>query len=354
MRPFDKLCSPSLTAGASLAFSLAVLLAVSLAAWPTPSTRSGQAVLVVLNKSDHEAALVDPAAYQVLAKLATGKGPHEVAASPDGRYAYVSNYGAFGVFRPGEQAKTEPGHTITVLDLKHRAVKATFELGSYTQPHGIGVSRDGTRVWVTCEGAQAVLELDAATGKVFKAWKTNQQVSHMVVPTPDERKLYVANIGSGSVSVIERTSDAASTIPTGAGSEGIAVSPDGREVWVANRAANTLSVIDTATDRVVASPESGGRMPIRVKFTPDGQQVWVSNARSDSLSVFDAPRRQLLATVEVGAVPVGIQITPDGQRAFVANTNANQVTVIDVPSRKILRTFSTGNEPDGMAWAAFQ
>ena len=30
--------------------------------------------LVVLNKSDHEAALVDPAAYQVVAKLPTGKG----------------------------------------------------------------------------------------------------------------------------------------------------------------------------------------------------------------------------------------------------------------------------------------
>ncbi len=335
--------------------SLGLWLVVLLAALAEPSTSSGQGVLVVLNKSDHEAALVDPATYEVLARLPTGKGPHEVGVSPDGRYAFVSNYGSFGIFRPGEPAKTEPGHTITVLDLKQRAVKGTFELGSYSQPHGIWVSRDGGQVWVTCEGAQAVLELDAATGKILRTWKTTQETSHMVVPTPDERKLYVANIGSGSVSVIARTKDAGSggvaTIPTGAGAEGIAVSPDGREVWVANRGANTLAVISAATDRVVASFESGGKMPIRVKFTPDGKQVWVSNARSNTVSVFDAGSRQLLATIDVGAVPVGILMTPDGRQAYVANTNANQVTLIEVASRKILRTFSTGNEPDGMAWA---
>jgi YVTN family beta-propeller protein len=306
----------------------------------------------VLNKSDHEAALVDPESYQVLARLPTGKGPHEAAASPDGLTAYVSNYGLFGIFWQGEPPKAEPGNTITVLDLAWRGVKATLDLGSYTRPHGFWVSRDGKRVWVTCEGAQAVLELDAASGKVLKAWKTDQQPSHMVVPTPDERKLYIANIGSGSVSVIERASDKVTTVTTAAGSEGIAISPDGREVWVANRAANTLSVIATAGDTVVASVESGGKMPIRVKFTPDGKQAWVSNARSNNIAVFDAAKRQLLATVEVGAVPVGIVIAPDGRRAFVANTNANQVTVIEVPSRKVLRTFSTGNEPDGMAWAA--
>jgi YVTN family beta-propeller protein len=293
---------------------------------------------------------VDPATYEVLAKLPTGKGPHEAAASPDGRYVYIADYGSFAVFRQGQQ-QSRQGSTITVLDLKQRAVKTTFTLDSYSRPHGIWVSRDGSRLWVTCEAQQSVLELDTANGKILKAWKTNQQVSHMVVPTPDERKLYVANIGSGSVTVIERATGKVKSIPTGAGAEGIDVSPDGREVWVSNRATNTVSVIDVASDRVLATFESGGRMPIRVKFTLDGQQVWVSNARSNSVSVFDAATRQLLGKVDVGVVPVGILMTPDGRRAIVANTNSNQLTVIDVPARKVLRTFTTGTEPDGMAWA---
>ncbi len=335
-------------------WSLVCFVAVVLAAGgdSASSRPASGGVLVVLNKSDHEAAIVDPATYKVLAKLPTGKGPHEAATSPDGRTAYVTNYGSFRIFQqgqPGQQAP--PGNTITVLDLAGRTVKATFELGEYLSPHGIWVSRDGKLVWVTCERSQAVVELDAASGKVLRAWKTNQNVSHMVVPSKDEKKLYVANIGSGSVTVIDRGSDAVTSIPTGAGAEGIAVSPDGREVWVTNRAAGTVSIIEVAADKVAATFESGGKFPIRVKFTPDGRQAWVSNAQSNSVSVFDAKTRQLVATMEVGAVPVGIQMTPDGGRAFVANTNANQVTVFDVPGRKILTTFTTGNEPDGMAWA---
>jgi YVTN family beta-propeller protein len=329
------------------------LLVLLLTGAAAPARAGG--MLIVLNKSDHEAALVNPDTRTVMARLPTGKGPHEAAVSPDGRYAYVSNYGAFGIFREGERPRMEPGSTITVLDLHARSVKATFDLGEYKQPHGLAVSENGKRLWVTVEGAQAVLELDARSGEVLRVWKTEAQVSHMVVVTPNQRKLYVANIGSGSVTVIDRSnpfpSRAVKSVATGAGAEGIDVSRDGKQVWVTNRGANTISVIDTATDAVLATFESGGAMPIRVKFTPDGRQAWVSNARSNAVTVFDAATRQLIGKIEVGAVPVGIQMTPDGKQAFVANTNDNKVTVIDMATRQVLGSFMTGTEPDGMAWA---
>lgn len=324
---------------------LALILLVTSPVWPADG------LLVVLNKSDHNAALVDPETYEVLATLPTGRGPHEAATSPDGATAYVADYGAYAVFQASGPRDFAPGNTITVLDLKGRSVKATFDLGTYTQPHGVWASRDGESLWVTTEGARSVLELDAASGEILRHWKTGQEVSHMVVPTPDEKKLYVANIRSGSVTVINRETDIVKSIRTGAGAEGIDVTPDGGEVWVTNRGANTISVISTRSDSVLATFESGGRFPIRLKFTPDGAQAWVSNAQSNRVAVFDTKTRQLLDTIEVGEVPVGILMTPDGSRAFVANTNANQVTVIDVAARKVLRSFTTGTEPDGMAWA---
>jgi len=308
-------------------------------------------VLVVLNKSDHEAVMVDPSSYTSLGRVSTGQGPHEAATSPDGRYAYVANYGSYAVFREGERPRMQPGNSITVVDLTERKVKAHYPLGQYTHPHGIWVSKDGKLLWVTTEGAQSVLELDAATGKILRNWQTSQNVSHMVVPTPDEKKLYIANIGSGSVTVIERASGKVTSILTGAGAEGIDVAPDGREVWISNRGAHNISILEVATDRIVATLPSGGQVPIRLKFTPDGKQVLVSNAQSNKVTIFDAAARKQVGEVAVGAVPVGILITPDGRRAFVANTNANQITVIDIASRKVLKTFTTGNEPDGMAWA---
>ncbi|MGH9508701.1 MAG: beta-propeller fold lactonase family protein [Terriglobales bacterium] len=308
-------------------------------------------MLVVLNKSDHQAVMVDPSTYASLGRVSTGQGPHEAATSPDGRFAYVANYGSFAVFREGEKPKMQPGNSITVVDLIERKVKGHYPLGQYTQPHGIWVSKDGKLVWVTAEGAQSVLELDASNGTILRTWQTRQNVSHMVVPTPDEKKLYIANIGSGSVTVIERASGKVTSIPTGAGAEGIDVAPDGREVWVSNRGAHNISILDVATDRVVATIPSGGQVPIRLKFTPDGKQILVSNAQSNKVTIFDAAARKQVGEVGVGAVPVGILITPDGRRAFVANTNANQITVIDIASRRVVKTFTTGNEPDGMAWA---
>ena len=58
--------------------------------------------VVVVCKSEFQLALVDPATEKVLAKLPTGLGPHEVAISPDGRTAYVSNFGRYSVYPAGD------------------------------------------------------------------------------------------------------------------------------------------------------------------------------------------------------------------------------------------------------------
>lgn len=329
---------------------LSRLCALVLAAMVAGAPAVSADLLIVLNKSDHEAVLVDPSKLAPVARIPTGRGPHEVAVSPDGRRAYVSNYGMYGVFREGQRVN-EPGNTLSVIDLETRAVRDTFDLGTYAKPHGIAVSRDGKVLWVTCEDSKAVLEVDAASGAVLKTWTTGQETSHMIVPAVDESRLFVANIRSGSATIIERAKDRVTSLATAPGAEGIDVSPDGREVWVTNRADSSISVIDAARDTVIAKIESGGQFPIRVKFTPDGREAWVSCLQSNAVTVFDAKSRRLLATIAVGAAPVGIQMAPDGKRAYVANTNDDLVTVIDVPARKVVKTFTTGNEPDGMAWA---
>ena len=225
--------------------------------------------VVVACKSEFQLALVDPETEKVLVKLPTGRGPHEVAVSPDGRTAYVSNFGRYSVYPAGDTDHDKASNTITVIDLVNRKVKATFDLGTHAGPHGMIVSHDGKLLLVTTETPQAVLELDSTTGKIFHAWDTNQERSHMIVTTPDESKFYVTNTVSGSVSVIKRTSGEVKVLPTGPGTEGIAISPDGKEVWAASRADAKISIISTATDAIVATLSSGGKSPKRLDFTPE-------------------------------------------------------------------------------------
>ena len=106
-------------------------------------------VLIVLNKSDHEAALVDPKTLEVVAKLPTGQGPHEVATgtTKDGRRAFVANYGFYSIFKEGERPKMDPGNTITVIDLDAR-VSIAYVMNRMA-PDMLGDMRGGSLVAAT-------------------------------------------------------------------------------------------------------------------------------------------------------------------------------------------------------------
>ncbi|MGD2131451.1 MAG: beta-propeller fold lactonase family protein [Maricaulaceae bacterium] len=298
--------------------------------------------LAVVGKSSDTLTILDAETIEPRATAPTGAGPHEVAVSPDGRFAYVGNYNRDGVM----------GSTVTVVDVATGEVAATWDLGEHRAPHGMAVSSDGAAVWVTVEGSGALLELDATTGEIAREWALEPAQGHMVVATPDDQMLFVAHIAGGAVSIVDRDEGVLAALETGAGAEGIAVSPDGSTVWVTNRSANTLSIIDVASRTIVESFPAIGEMPIRAKFTPDGSEVWTSNARSAAVMVFDAETREHLATIDVGAVPVGILMEPDGPRAFVANTADDRVTIIDREAREVIRSFEAGDEPDGLAWIA--
>ena len=306
--------------------------------------------LVVLNKSAHSASIIDPASGRTLATLPVGRGPHELAVARDGRTAWVANFGRYSVVAPGETANAIGGNTISVLDLVTRSVRATYDLGTRTGLHGVAISGDATRLWATSETPNALLELDASSGRLLAAWLTGEQRTHLVLPSPDEKAFYVTNTVSGSVSIIDRASGRATSIRIGSGAEGLTVSPDGAELWVARRGDNVVSIVSTARRMIVDSMKVSGDGPQRIQFTPDGREVWTSNVRSNTLSVIDARTRREVSTVSVGKGPAGIVFSPDGRRGYFSLSGANEIAVIDVATRRVVGSIATGVEPDGIAW----
>ncbi len=313
--------------------------------------------LVVLNKAEASASLVDLTTGREVARLQTGVGPHEAATALDGRRVLVSNYG-------GQEA----GSSLTLNDVVKASVVKTIDLEPHTRPHGIEWI-DARRAAVTSEGSRSLLIVDVDAGKVERAIATDQDVSHMVALTPDRKRAFVANIGSGSVTALDLvTGSKLGSIPTAAGAEGIDVSPDGKRVFVTNRAADSVSVIDALGLRVVKSVASAS-FPIRARLTRDGKRLLVSNAKSGDVALFDAESLELLGRIPMsdsaaaddgrmlssqmgsGPVPVGILVHPDGVRAFVANTNADTITVLDLEKGKVAGRLEAGKEPDGMAYA---
>ncbi len=329
---------------------LALLVAFS-------ATMNAEELLIALNKSDDTASILDAKSGAVRATVPVGKGPHEVEVLSDGKTAAVSNYGN----------REEPGRTLTLIDLEKRAPLGTIELPEGARPHGLKSLFDG-RLLVTAEGLQELLIVDPKTRRVAARVATGRETSHMVAASPDGKRAYVANIGSGSVTVVDLSqAKVIKDIPTGEGAEGIAITPEGREVWVVNRAADTVSIINTKTLEVAATLKVP-QFPIRIKITPDGQRALVSCARSGDVAIIDTATKKEVKRISIdreavpgsearlfsdrfgkSPTPVGLLIAPDGKRAWVASTNADVVSVLDLVSLTVTGRIIAGKEPDGLA-----
>ena len=88
-------------------------------------------MLVVIEKGAHSLAIVDPTDGKVVASVPEdGVTGHEVAASPDGRFAYVPIYGDSGVGLPGTD-----GRNMVVIDVAAHKVTGNVDFGHGVRPH---------------------------------------------------------------------------------------------------------------------------------------------------------------------------------------------------------------------------
>lgn len=321
-----------------------------------PATASG-ATLVVANKAEATASLINLESGEVIATLATGEGPHEVGISPNGKFGLVTNYGGRG----------QSGHTLTLIDIPGAKVVKTIDLGEYRAPHGVEWIDNETAA-ITVEANQALIVVDIKSGAVSKSIGTDQQTSHMVALAPDGQRAYTSNMGSGSVTAMDvGTGKLLKIIATGKGAEGITVSPLNGHIWVTNRADDTLTILDGETFQPVKEIPSKG-FPIRATATPKGQ-ILVTRARAGELAIYDAATFKETRTVSFdfssmdaegrlfgdrfgdSSVPIGVVVDHHGDHAFVAHANADVITQVDLASGEIVRMLRAGKEPDGMGYS---
>jgi len=295
--------------------------------------------LLIGNKGENTMSFVDLATGRELGRAETGHMPHEIAVSPDGRQAAVVAYG---------------GRTIDIFDVARRAKLRTIDLSPKEGPHGIAWLEDG-RILVTTERSQSLTIVDTARGDAISAIRTGQQGTHMVAVSPDRRRAYTANIGAGTVSVLDL---AAGTklrdIAVGGAPEGIALTPDGRTLWVGDLQGARVQAFDTASFARVAEVATGP-VPIRVVASPDGRWIVTSNLGCGCLTIIDAQTRARVREVAVAGSEASRQVTlifsADGLRLYAAETGRNQVAEVELATGRVLRRLPAGAQGDGLAIA---
>jgi YVTN family beta-propeller protein len=310
------------------------------------AAKTGSPLLLVANQHDHNLSLIDPGAGKQVATVPVdGVTGHEVAASPDGKTAYVPIYGDSGVGRPGTD-----GSKISVIDLASRKVVHTIDFGHGVRPHCAIYDRNSGMLYVTTELDKTVSIIDPKTLKIVGTVPTGQEQSHMLALSRDGSRGYTANVGPGTVSVLDmKGRKTLAIVPISKSTQRIAISPDDSMVFTADQTKPQLAVIDTTTNKVktwVPLPGVGyGTAP-----TPDGRWLLVALRTSKRVAVVDLKTMQVAKTLDVPDGPAEILIAPGGKTGYVACNSKDQVAEIDLGQWKVSRVIDAGKDADGMAW----
>lgn len=125
----------------------------------------------------------------------------------------------------------------------------------------------------------------------------------MIVFSPDQSHLYLPNIRSHNVTVIDTLSDKI----VKPGSEGLAMHKDGT-LYVANQEDNILYIIHLKTFEILHK-RMLGETPVHLVFSPDYKYALIPNRCSKDVSVIDTaqPVNGLIRPWEIKCISVGNQ-----------------------------------------------
>lgn len=329
-----------------LFFALTIIL-VSSMAYSRAHSAHGGAWLLVANKGDHSLGIVDPAAGRQLATVPEGGiTGHEVAASPDGRTAYVPIYGNSGVGKPGTD-----GSNLVAIDIASRKVTGNLDFGHGVRPHCPMFGPKNGLLYVTTELDKTISIIDPASLKVIGTVPTDQPESHMLAITSDGRRGYTANVGPGTVSALDlEARKTIAVIPISRETQRISISPDDRYAFTSDQTKPQLAVIDTSTNQIktwVPLPGTG----YGTASTPDGRWLLVCVPNVNQVAVIDLSAMKVVHTVNVPKSPQEVIVRPDGQMAYVSCDASHQVAAIDIAAWKVDKLIDAGPGTDGLVWA---
>ena len=298
--------------------------------------------LLVLLRDASALAIVDPESGTVLGRVPTGRDPHEVTASADGRLAFV--------------ASMVDG--ISVIDLVAREEIHRVDPGPGSQTHDVLFA--GDKVYFTIEGYKSIGRYDPETNEIDWTLGIGQEGTHLLVLDQDRDRMFMPNTRSNTVTMVEgiTAGPARATLTNipvpGDTPEGIDLSPDGREIWTATRSDGGVSIIDVESRRVVETLDLGLRDANRLKFTPDGR-VLIIDGEAASLVVMEAASRRVIKRVSLGSTDTGdgaVLVAPDGSRAYLGLRAADRVAVVDLNTLEVTLEMPMGDGagPGCMYW----
>lgn len=273
-----------------------------LALVPSPDGRS--LVLLLNGYRDQGIEIVDRATGRITQTLVQPAAFIGLVFSPDGKHLYASGGNDDAIY-----AYDWSDGRATLADTLILAQKKPKEDGR-RYPAAIGISPDGSTLYVAENIADSVAVVDIASRRVVQRLATERYPYGVAVST--DGTVYVSAWGGSSVSVF---------------------TPSGKSLVAAAR-------IPVA------------RHPSALLLNSDGSRLFAVSASTDAISVIDTRAKQTIATISVanpggpreGTTPNALALSPDGKRLYVAEADNNAVSIIELSAKSSGVGTATGND----------
>lgn len=245
--------------------------------------------------------------------------PVEAAFSPDGEYAYVSNYSMYGEgFGPEGSDECTPASGydksfVYRISLETLEIDDAYRVGAV--PKVVTVTPDGRFVLVSnwCTWDLSVISTKA--GREVRRIPMGEYPRGIAV-SPESDAAYVAIMGGSHLVRVDLDTWKTSTIPIGAGPRALEIDPSGQRIYATLNAAGRVARLDLPTGRV--RTVSTGTLPRSLAVAGDAKAIYVVNYESGTVSKLRTRDMKLLQTIEACFHPIGITYDKLTQRVWVA------------------------------------
>ena len=252
-----------------------------------------------------------------------GSHPVSIAVNSQNGRAYVVNAG---------------DGTVSVLDGETDGVVATVQVGDH--PYSIASDSAAARVYVTRTYSNQLMVIDAATN----------HVSSIVAGSPDllvihqkSHAVYLLSYEMGDLAILNGVTQAITRTSVGMHAWGMAINQVTGAVYIAKPGDGRIAVIETGSTHP-AFIETGG-LPCAVAVNERTNTIYVADYSGDSVRVINGDKKQVVATIAVGARSEALAADAEHDRIYVANTSGRSVSVIDGTTNRVVRTEPVGAAP---------
>jgi len=238
-------------------------------------------------------------------------------------------------------------NTVSAIDTTTGTVVATIPVAA--GPHGMGVTPDGRRVFVTGENTSGVSVIDTANDRVIQTIEVGK-TPHGVAMTPDGKTLLVGVYGDNRVAFVDVASNAVvATVPV-PNPHTIAIRPDGETAYVASQEPGkfALVVVDIAS-RSVLRAVALEKAPRDPEFGYDGKALYFTMAGVNAIEVLDPTTDKVVAEVPTGVSPHLAKLYHGATVGAAVVQGPGELQLFDPVTNKIVRAVAVGKQPHWQA-----